>query len=365
MENNLLSTKRTRFGIYEAALASLLFIVFNFVFVQIYGFIPKNVRSLDIVYYVASFFLEFVFALTSIVVALSRRIDIKKASGIDKKISLKTVGYCFLISIVSLFGFGNLTTVFVNLLSVIGYSSILPDIVINSFWQYLAYIICSCVAPALFEEFLFRGTILSGLKQCGIKIAVIVSALIFTFMHGNPEQTVHQFVIGALVGYIFFKTGNLWIGILIHFFNNFISVTQAYILSGVYANSESTEVVASQTVTVLDFVITLIIALILAYFGYCIVKYLIKKVMNEDQKLNGENETVLDSISVDGKDVVVEVAVDGGVVSADSDLIERSENKLAEEKKPLSVGVIVMFTLSAAYMAFEWLSSLLIGLGVV
>ena len=78
---------------------------------------------------------------------------------------------------------------------------------------YLIYIIISCVTPAVCEEILFRGTIASGLKEKGFKIALFGSAIIFTLMHGNPEQTVHQFIIGLVVGYIFLKTGNIWLGL--------------------------------------------------------------------------------------------------------------------------------------------------------
>ena len=93
---------------------------------------------------------------------------------------------------------------------------------INNFGTYLIYIVVFCVCPAIFEEVMFRGTILSGLKQYGLKVAVVVSAIIFTLMHGNIEQTVHQFIIGLVVGFIFFKTGNLWLSVMVHFFNNFI-----------------------------------------------------------------------------------------------------------------------------------------------
>ena len=155
--------------------------------------------------------------------------------------------------------------------------------------MYLAYVLVSCIAPALFEELLFRGNILSGLKQFGIKIAVVVSALIFMLMHGSPDQTVHQFIIGLIIGYLFIKSGNLWLGVIVHFFNNFIAITEVYVLqSMINSLSEEVEiVVTTNTITVGSLIFDLIYALIMAAIGYKLIKYAMSKILAEDKKING------------------------------------------------------------------------------
>jgi hypothetical protein len=383
MENQLLIQKKKSFGIYEAALASLLFIIFNFVFIKIYGFIPRNIRANQFVYYIASFLVEFMFALTAIVVAWARHISLFEAAGMKKKINGKLIGIGFLIALVAIFGFGRLTSAFLEFLEILGYSSVLSNVSINSFWQYIIYVIVSCLAPAIFEEMLFRGVIASGLKERGFKVALFVSALIFMLMHGNAEQTVHQFIVGLIVGYIFIKTGNLWLGVIIHFFNNFISITELYIYGLLTKNIEVVEaeqVATTSTVSpFIQLLIDIIFAVVFAYVAFVIIRILIRKYLEENEKLNGktengnENETV---ITVDGTEQLAQMSVDGEVLdenknssesSADDEVLtQNGQNQNSDDKlKGLSVGTIVLFTLSFAYLAFDWIGSLLIGLGLV
>lgn len=364
MENRLLNKRKVKFGVFESALASLLFVIYNFLFVQvIFAVYPNGVPGETFSMFVVQFLLEAVFAVTAITVALSKRVGFVKATGLKKRINVKLVLLAFGAAFVSLYGFGHVTTVFLELLQICGYKSVLRSISITTFWQYLGYVIASCVAPAVCEELLFRGTILSGLKEYGLKVAVIISAVIFTFMHGSAEQTVHQFIIGILVGYIFFKTGNLWIGIVVHFFNNFISVTQTYVAS---FQKAATETVA---ITPMSFIVDVIVACIMCYVGWIMMKWVIDRILIEDAKLNADEEPLMvdknQAILVDGQEVVTELVIEGTDNVAASDMAEASGVKEEPEKKPLSTGAIVMFALSGSYLLFEWIANLLTGFGVI
>ena len=153
---------------------------------------------------------------------------------------------------------------FIEFLEICGYSSILGSLEIGNFGIYLVYVLTACIAPAICEEFLFRGVIASGLKEKGFTIALIASSVIFTFMHGNPEQTVHQFIIGYVIGYAFLKTGNIWIGVIVHFVNNFTAVTMSYVsnlTSGSEAVVEVAEsVAAAEPITAGEFILSVVIA---------------------------------------------------------------------------------------------------------
>ena len=363
MENKLLDSKKLKFGIYESALASILFVIYNFLFIQLYSFIPKSVRANDLMNFVASFFLEGMFAVAAITVACTRKIDLKAASGMNKKINSKMVWLGFWISVVCLIGFGDVTNLFLQILEMLGYSSVLSNLEMTTFWQYLGYVLVSCVTPAVCEELLFRGTILSGFRQYGMKTAIVLSALIFTFMHGNAEQTVHQFIIGVIVGYIFYKSGNLWLGVIIHFFNNFLSVTASYILS--LSASSETVVATETTVTAGQFIVGVISTIAFAYFAYVLSKLLISKLLDENEKVNGklQENTNLQVVKIDGEESVVEVAINGEVAQQ----VDIADGEMASEKpekEPLSVGCILMFAISGLYLAFEWIAALLIGFGV-
>lgn len=84
----------------------------------------------------------------------------------------------------------------------------------------LSFVAVAIFAPVL-EEIFCRGIILRGLltKMDPFK-AIFWSALIFGVMHMNPWQALPAFLLGLLMGWIYYKTHSLWIVILIHFINN-------------------------------------------------------------------------------------------------------------------------------------------------
>ncbi len=73
----------------------------------------------------------------------------------------------------------------------------------------------------LFEELLCRGVILRGLlHHITPAKAIFWSALMFAVMHLNPWQALPAFMVGLLMGWIYWKTGSLLVTIFIHFVNN-------------------------------------------------------------------------------------------------------------------------------------------------
>ena len=368
MENQLLNEKRKSFGLYEAALATILFIVFNMGFMFLFRAIPSSIRqSGSVVYYIASFVIEALFGVVAYVVAISRKVDFVKGIGANKKVNGNIIFYSVLISFVCLIFFGNLTNVFIAFLEICGYSSILGSLEIPNFGIYLVYVLTACIAPAICEEFLFRGVIASGLKEKGFKVALLASAVIFTLMHGNPEQTVHQFIIGYAIGYAFLKTGNIWIGVIVHFVNNFTAVTMTYVSTFSAAEEVATEV-AAEPVTASSFIVSVIIAAVMAFIGYVLVKRLIDRIIFEHNRINNvSNENA--TIKVDNAEVNVEMMVDEMLVEMD----EKTETEKVEsvdgesqgkEKEKVPMSVTLMFVISGAYFLIEWLTSLLTGLGM-
>lgn len=94
---------------------------------------------------------------------------------------------------------------------------------------FLLVLISTVFVPALVEEFVCRGIILGYLKKYGEGFAVIMSALLFGVMHGNFEQTPFAFLVGLVLGYITIKSKTIWIAVLVHGFNNLISVVLSYL----------------------------------------------------------------------------------------------------------------------------------------
>ena len=87
----------------------------------------------------------------------------------------------------------------------------------------LALINIIIMAP-ICEEIFFRGFIFSKLKTIYKPIiAILVSALFFSIVHGTFIQQVIVWVYGIVYCYFYYKTGNLRMSILAHFLNNLIA----------------------------------------------------------------------------------------------------------------------------------------------
>ena len=86
--------------------------------------------------------------------------------------------------------------------------------------------ISTAVVPAVAEEFLYRGCVLSNLLPYGKTQAIFGSALLFALMHSNPLQFFYAFCAGLALGTVFAETGSIWPGMFIHLFNNFISTAE-------------------------------------------------------------------------------------------------------------------------------------------
>ncbi|MDE5994363.1 MAG: CPBP family intramembrane metalloprotease, partial [Oscillospiraceae bacterium] len=76
-----------------------------------------------------------------------------------------------------------------------------------------------------------RGVVLQPLRRYGDKFAIVMSAAIFSILHGNMVQIPYTLVAGIYFGYLCVATGSLWPSIVLHFINNMFSVIQLVVLS--------------------------------------------------------------------------------------------------------------------------------------
>ena len=87
-----------------------------------------------------------------------------------------------------------------------------------------SFLVVAIFAP-IFEEWLCRGMVLRGLlTKMKPGWAIVVSALFFAVIHANPWQALNAFLIGLMMGYVYYKTGSLILTMIIHFVNNGTSV---------------------------------------------------------------------------------------------------------------------------------------------
>ena len=76
------------------------------------------------------------------------------------------------------------------------------------------------VMPAVFEELIFRGLLLKGMKSFGTIGAVLLNGALFAIYHQNPAQTLYQFCCGAAFAFVAIRAGSILPTIVSHFINN-------------------------------------------------------------------------------------------------------------------------------------------------
>lgn len=95
-----------------------------------------------------------------------------------------------------------------------------------------------CILVPLAEELVFRGAILRTLLKWKPQqhwAMIAISALLFALVHMNPAQMPHAFVIGLLLGWMYYRTDSIAPGVAYHWANN----TVAYILFKLYPSSDT------------------------------------------------------------------------------------------------------------------------------
>ena len=97
------------------------------------------------------------------------------------------------------------------------------------------YFILGLMAP-LVEELVFRGAILRGLLRWHRNpwLGIAISAVLFSVVHMNPAQMPHAFLIGLLLGWMYYRTDSIVPGVVYHWVNN----TVAYVLYAFYPDPD-------------------------------------------------------------------------------------------------------------------------------
>jgi uncharacterized protein len=103
----------------------------------------------------------------------------------------------------------------------------------NNFGEYILSIAMIALLPAIFEEVLFRGgmqNLLSRWTKMPI-LSICFTAAVFSLVHGSYIGFLPRFVLGFVLGWLFYRTDKLWLNILAHFVNNAVGVTAMYIMT--------------------------------------------------------------------------------------------------------------------------------------
>lgn len=95
--------------------------------------------------------------------------------------------------------------------------------------HFIINLLIVAVAPAIGEEILFRGFIFSSFKgEKSYRRAIIVSGVLFGLMHMDFIRIIPTTCLGIAIAYAVYKSGSIFVGMLIHFLNNGLAVASGH-----------------------------------------------------------------------------------------------------------------------------------------
>ena len=118
----------------------------------------------------------------------------------------------------------------------------------SNYWDLFFTLLVVAVIPGIGEELLFRGYLQQkiGVWTGNIHSSIIITAFLFSAIHFHFQGMFPRFVLGMLLGYLFYWSNSLWLPILAHFVNNAQAVIFSYpsfkVDSGAYSIMSNTKV---------------------------------------------------------------------------------------------------------------------------
>ncbi len=111
-------------------------------------------------------------------------------------------------------------------------------LIMDTPWELIANLTIIALLPAIGEEIVFRGVLQRQMQRVIFPawLAILVSAAIFSAIHLQFEGFLSRWLLGMLLGWLYWKTGNFWVPVAAHFFNNALQVIGQYL----YKNKIST-----------------------------------------------------------------------------------------------------------------------------
>jgi uncharacterized protein len=120
------------------------------------------------------------------------------------------------------------------------------------------------VIPAIGEELVFRGILQQQIARLlkNEHLTVWLSAAIFSAIHMQFEGFFSRMILGAVLGYAFMWTRNLWVPMVIHLLNNSLQIIMIYALN--VKPSETDKIISEDQITggmaLISLVLTLVVA---------------------------------------------------------------------------------------------------------
>ncbi len=161
----------------------------------------------------------------AVFVVVDKKTSVKRFCG---KFDIKYALLSLLLWFGLIFGLGRTNGYIVDGLAKIGLTVPTANYPLNNTVQYLGVLFFAGIIPAIIEEFLFRGVILSSLKGVNVLVRSVIIGALFMLFHCNLSQTIYQFLFGFAFSLFAVRSGSIIYGLVMHLINNVFVVSMAY-----------------------------------------------------------------------------------------------------------------------------------------
>lgn len=183
-------------------------------------------------YYSSSTLAELGFLIPVVVLLIINRFEVMRGTRM-KVIGIRTILWTILFTVLIL-----PVTYYLNLVSQLFVPNAVEESVsyfatnagqniwANPLWLNILYI---AILPSLVEEFIFRGVLFQGFRNCGLFKTAFFTALMFGLAHGNLNQFMYAFAIGLFLAYLVEASGSVYASMLAHAIINGTTVFLMYL----------------------------------------------------------------------------------------------------------------------------------------
>lgn len=102
---------------------------------------------------------------------------------------------------------------------------------LHSTGEYLLGVLVVAIIPAFGEELVFRGIVQNRLKEWlkNPHVAIWLAGFLFSVIHVQFYGLFPRMMLGMLFGYLYYWSGLIWLPMMAHFTNNFLTLTLLYL----------------------------------------------------------------------------------------------------------------------------------------
>lgn len=207
----------------EVARVSILFSVTILLFLMIGYRVQKNE------FYSGILITEFLLImLPALLFLIFFHYDLKKVLRLNKTGAVNfLVIFCIMIFAIPVAGIFNLINLFI-VNSIFGKIIVQQPPVAESLAGLIINVLVIGGTAGICEEFLFRGVLQRSFERFGNVRAILLAAFLFSLTHMDFQKIFGTFLLGALIGFLVYRSNSLFSGMFAHFTNNSVVVLLSY-----------------------------------------------------------------------------------------------------------------------------------------